>query len=151
MQLASYEGLTHWGHDEIDGISQKTFSNAFSLMKMNEISLGFHWSLFLRFKLTIWQYWFWKMVWHQPGAKPLPEPMVISLLMSIGATRPQWVKVGYHRAKGQIVVWLSDKYTWHWTKKLTGIYIYFGLQRVIPKHLMNMILTWRLWVTYASL
>ena len=27
--------LTHWGRDQIDAISQTTFSNAFSRMKMN--------------------------------------------------------------------------------------------------------------------
>ena len=50
--------LTHWGRDQIDAISQTTFSNAFSRMKMNEFRLGFHWSLFLRFELTIFQHWF---------------------------------------------------------------------------------------------
>ena len=50
--------LTHWGRDKIDAISQTTFSNAFSWMKMHEFRLRFHWSLFLRFELTIFQYWF---------------------------------------------------------------------------------------------
>ena len=50
--------LTNWGRDEIDVISQTTFSNAFSWMKMNEFRLGFHWSLFLRFELTILHHWF---------------------------------------------------------------------------------------------
>ena len=48
----------HWGRDEIDAISQMTSSNAFSWMKMNEFRLGFHWSLFLRFELTIFHHWF---------------------------------------------------------------------------------------------
>ena len=51
-------GLTHWDRDQIDAISQTTFSNAFSRMKMNEFRLGFHWSLFLMFELTIFQLWF---------------------------------------------------------------------------------------------
>ena len=42
--------------NQIDDISQTTFSNVFSIMKMNEFRLGFHWSLFLRFELTIFQY-----------------------------------------------------------------------------------------------
>ena len=50
--------LTHWGRDQIDAISQTTFSNAFSRMKMNEFLQGFHWSLFLRFELTIFEHWF---------------------------------------------------------------------------------------------
>ena len=50
--------LTHWGRDKIDAISQTTYSNAFSWMKMNEFRLWFHWSLFLRFKSTISHHWF---------------------------------------------------------------------------------------------
>ena len=50
--------LTHWVRDHIDAISLTTFSNAFSRMKMNECRLRFHWSLFLKFELTIFQHWF---------------------------------------------------------------------------------------------
>ena len=31
------------------------------------------------------------MAWRRPGNKPLSEPMVVSLLMHICVTRPQWV------------------------------------------------------------
>ena len=31
------------------------------------------------------------MVWHRPGAKPLSEPMMVSLLTHICVTPPQWV------------------------------------------------------------
>ena len=64
--LASCEGnpqiisgspsLTHWGRDKTDAISQTPFSSAFSWMKMLEFRLIFHWSLFLRVKLTIFQH-----------------------------------------------------------------------------------------------
>ena len=47
------KGLTHWGWDKMDTISQTTFSNAFSWMKMYEFGLKFHWSLFLGVQLTI--------------------------------------------------------------------------------------------------
>ena len=43
---------------QMDAISQTTFSNAFSWMKMFKFQLKFHWSLFLRFQLTIFQHWF---------------------------------------------------------------------------------------------
>ena len=36
----------------------QTFSNAFSWMKMYEFRLMFHWSLFIRVQLTIFQHWF---------------------------------------------------------------------------------------------
>ena len=50
--------LTHRGRDKMDAISQTTFSNAFSWMKMHEFGLRFHRGLFLRFNLTIGQQWF---------------------------------------------------------------------------------------------
>ena len=42
----------------MDAILQTTFSNPFSWMKMFEFRLKFHWGLFLRFQLTIFQHWF---------------------------------------------------------------------------------------------
>ena len=50
--------LTHWGRDKMDAISQKTFSSAFSWLKMFEFQLKFHWSLFLGAQLAIFQHWF---------------------------------------------------------------------------------------------
>ena len=50
--------LTHWGRGEMDAISQKTFSNAFSWMKMYDFRLRSHWSLFPRFESIIFQHWF---------------------------------------------------------------------------------------------
>ena len=50
--------LTHWGRDEVDAISQTTYSNAFSWKKMSEFRLKFHWSLFLRVQLTIFHHCF---------------------------------------------------------------------------------------------
>ena len=50
--------LTHWGRDKMAAIFQKTFSNAFSWMKMYEFHLRFDWSLFLRVRLTIFHHWF---------------------------------------------------------------------------------------------
>ena len=44
----------------MDTISQTTFSSAFSWMKIFEFRLKFHWSLFLRVQLTIFQHWFRK-------------------------------------------------------------------------------------------
>ena len=50
--------LTHWGRHKMDAISQTTFSNSFSWMEMYEFCFRFHWNLFLRFELTIFQHWF---------------------------------------------------------------------------------------------
>ena len=50
--------LTHCGRDKMAASFQSTFSNEFSWMKMYEFRLTFHWSLFLRVQLTIFQHWF---------------------------------------------------------------------------------------------
>ena len=65
---------------QMDAISQTTFSSAFSQMKMFEFRLKFHWSLFLRFQLTL-----------LPGGKPLSEPMMVRLPTQKCVSRPQWV------------------------------------------------------------
>ena len=50
--------LTHWGRDKMAANFLTTFSNAFSWMKIYEFRLRFHWSLFPRVQLTIFQHWF---------------------------------------------------------------------------------------------
>ena len=57
--------LTHGGQDKMVTILQTTFSNRFSRMKMYEFQLKFHWSLFLRVKLTIYHHWF--RYWLDPS------------------------------------------------------------------------------------
>ena len=71
--------LTHWGLDKMDAISQTTFSNAFFWMKMHELRLRFHWSLFLsrvgvnsipELELQVnsnsrnWNWNWWNLKWH---------------------------------------------------------------------------------------
>ena len=58
VRQSTGDGLTHWGRDKMDAIFQTTFSNGFSWMKMYELRLTFHWSLFLGVQLTIFQHWF---------------------------------------------------------------------------------------------
>ena len=48
--------LTHWGPEQMASISQTTYSNAFLWIKTYEFGLRLHWSLFLRFQLTIFQH-----------------------------------------------------------------------------------------------
>ena len=48
--------LTHWGRDKMAAIFQTIFRNGFSWMKMHQFCLRFHWSLFLRFELMIFQH-----------------------------------------------------------------------------------------------
>ena len=58
IALKSVRGTsTHWGRDKIVATFQTIFSNAFE-MRMYKFLLRFHWSLFPRVQLTIFQYWF---------------------------------------------------------------------------------------------
>ena len=61
--------FTHWGRDKMATIFQTTFWNAFSRMKMYEFRLRFHWSLFLRVQLTIFQHWTRRqaIIWTNDG------------------------------------------------------------------------------------
>ena len=80
-------GLTHWGRGKIATISQMTFPNAFSLMKMEQ----FHLTFSLKFVLKV-------QTKSQEGIQSftdnysLSEPMMVSLPTHICVTWPQWVK-----------------------------------------------------------
>ena len=50
--------LTHCGRDKMSAILQRTFSNVCSWMKMFGFRFKFHWILFLRVQLTIFNHWF---------------------------------------------------------------------------------------------
>ena len=50
--------LTHWDRDQLADISQTTFWNSFSLMKIYEFRSIFHWSFFPTGQLTIFRHWF---------------------------------------------------------------------------------------------
>ena len=54
--------LKHLGWDKMAAISQTTPLNTFSWMKMLEFRLKFHWRLFLRVQLTIFQHCFSKII-----------------------------------------------------------------------------------------
>ena len=56
--ITKRQGLTHWGRNKMDAISQTIFSTAFLWLKMFEFRLKFHWNLFLGVQLTIFQHWF---------------------------------------------------------------------------------------------
>ena len=71
-------------------ISQMTFSNAFSWTKMYEymkISLKFVPKGTINNIPALVQI----MAWHRPGETSLRELIMVSLLMHIWVTRPQWV------------------------------------------------------------
>ena len=82
---------------------QTTFSNAFSWMKIVVVWSKFHWNLQgpinnIPVSVQI-------MGWRRSGDKPLPEPMMFSLMTHICLTRPQWDKTPdkLRQQKGQQV------------------------------------------------
>ena len=50
--------VKHRSREKMAAIFQMTITNAFSWMKMHTFRLRFHWSLFPRVQLTIFQHWF---------------------------------------------------------------------------------------------
>ena len=50
--------LIHWSRDEMDISADDFIFKRISSMKMFQFRLTFHWSLFLRVQLTIFQHWF---------------------------------------------------------------------------------------------
>ena len=70
-------------------ISQTTSSSAFPWIKMSELRLKFHWSLFLRVHpINNIPALVQIMAWRRPGDKPLSEALVVRLLTHICVARP---------------------------------------------------------------
>ena len=97
LDLPRTDELTHWGRDKMAAISQTMFSNAFSWMKMYEFRLTFHWILFLRFQLTIFQHWF--RYWLgavQATSHYLNQRWLVYWRIYQWVTPPQWVNGMIH-------------------------------------------------------
>ena len=84
--------LTHWGRGKIAkiAISQTTFLNAFSWIKMHKFRLGLYRNLIIRFELTIFQHWFrWWFGTDQATGHYLDQWLFV--YGRIWVARPQWV------------------------------------------------------------
>ena len=96
--------LTHPGRDKMAAIFHTTFLIAFSLMKMFEFRLEFHWSLFLRFQLTINHHWF--RLWH--GADQATSNYLNQWWLDYPHiyARPEWVnnRVSVVTGTGEIIM-----------------------------------------------
>ena len=53
------------------------------------------------------------MAWHRSGDKPLPEPMVVSLLTHICVTRPQWVNPSQTVQLSVLFASIQGSLQWH--------------------------------------
>ena len=91
IKFLDLANLTHWGWDKMAAISQATFSNIFSWMKMFEFPLIFHWSLVLKVQLTI------SIGSVYNGLAPNRQQAIIwtnvgLVYRCICVTRPRWVR-----------------------------------------------------------
>ena len=91
--------LTHWGRDKMDAIFQTTFSNWYYWMKMYEFRLKFHWSLFLKFQLAIFQHWFrWWLGADQATSHYLNQWWIVYWRI--------YASLGLSELKAMLVTWL---------------------------------------------
>ena len=73
------------------------------------------------------------MAWRQSGDKPLSEPMMVSLLMHICITLPQWIK-----DMAMSNCWILNHNGTHWATTVAGPSI------LVPCHVINYLqLIWR--------
>ena len=85
-------GLTHWGWDEIDNISQTTFWNVFPSMKIVWISIKMSLKFVPKGSINNISVLVQIMAWCRSGNKTLSEPMMVRLPTHICVTRPQLTK-----------------------------------------------------------
>ena len=103
----------------MDAISQTTFSNAFSRMKMYEFRFKISLKFVPRVRMNNIPTLVQIMTWRRSGDKPLSESMMVSLPTHICVTWPQWVNYDAHGFVSFTLIWLRHKF---WTRCITGIY-----------------------------
>ena len=93
LEFEVHSSWTHWGLDKIVIISQITFSNWISWMKMYKFHLRFNWSFFPKVWINNILALVQIMAQCRPGNKLLSKPMIVSLQSHICIIRPQWVNI----------------------------------------------------------
>ena len=81
--------LTYWGQDKMVALSQTILSIAFFVNENVRISIKFSLKFVPKGPISKIPALVQIMAWHRPGDKPLPEPVMVSLLTHICVTRPQ--------------------------------------------------------------
>ena len=151
-QGSAHQGLTHWGLDKMANIFQMIFSEAFSLIKMYEFRLRFHWiKLVPKGPINNIPALVQIMAWHWPGIKPLSEPVMVSLLPHIYVMLPQWGKV-YNINKH----WRYHTCTISWAQEITKQQ---DILRLVVKMLLlkkaliclNILTNWQFLSRYSNL
>ena len=83
---------TYCGRDKMADILKTTLSNAFYWPKMFQLWLNFHWTMFLKFQLTINQHWFRQWLGAEQATSHYLKQRWPSLLTYICVTLPEWVE-----------------------------------------------------------
>ena len=83
--------LTHWGRDIIGHLFPDDIIKWIFLIENVWISIELSLKLVPKGSINNIPALVQIMAWRRPGDKPLPEPMMVSLLTHICVTRPQWV------------------------------------------------------------
>ena len=83
--------FTHWGWDKMATILQMTISNAFFVNENVWIAINIALKFVPKGQVNNMATLVQIMAWHQPGDKPLSDQMLVSILMHIYITQPQWV------------------------------------------------------------
>ena len=83
--------FTHWGWDKMATILQMTISNAFFVNENVWIAINIALKFVPKGQVNNMATLVQIMAWHQPGDKPLSDQMMVSILMHIYITQPQWV------------------------------------------------------------
>ena len=90
----AHKELTHWGRDNMATICWQHFQMHF-LERNTLISIEISLKFVPKGPIITIPALVQIMAWQWPGDKPLSEPMMVSLLMHICVTRPQWVNILY--------------------------------------------------------
>ena len=85
--------LTHWGRDEVNNISQTTFSKRIFFNENVWISIKISLKFVPKGSINNIPALAQIMAWRRSGNKPLSEPMMVSLPTHICVTRSQWVNI----------------------------------------------------------
>ena len=92
---------------------------------MYALCLRFHWNLFLRIQLTIFQHWWGKWLGND---QQLSQPMIVRLLMHVCVTRPQCIK--------NTTSFCMDMACTHWVK-LCLDFVYRNLSMIMHNKSLN--------------
>ena len=141
IQHASYlvwespQVFLHLPLDKMAAILQKIFWDPFSWKKMFVFGLKYHWSLFLRIRLTTTQHWFWKWLGAEEATSHYLTQCWPNSLMHICSTKGRWVNcltTGY--IFFQYLILICNVIPYECNISLSNYCVYWWPGAFAPKH-----------------